>query len=272
MVSGSHESVSGAGRFHDRVAVVTGAARGIGRAVALGLAREGAAGVVILDIRREEGQETARLAEELGRPHATRALFLEADVTRADQVEAAATRVREEFGRCHVLVNDAGISGRPIGDGPVHQCSLEAWERVLAVNLTGVFLSSKYFVPLMLEEGGAVVNIASDDALLGSLPPNETHAYAASKGGVIALTRAMAVSYARAGIRVNAVAPGWVATPMTADLRSDPQMASRLAGACPLNRIASPEEIAGAVLFLASADASFVTGVLLPVEGGSTVW
>ncbi|WP_198409657.1 SDR family NAD(P)-dependent oxidoreductase [Limnochorda pilosa] len=272
MMATLDDAIPTRGRFRGRVAVVTGAARGIGRAVALRLAREGAEGVVVLDVRREEGRETVRLVEEAGGPAPSRALFVEADVSRAEQVEAAAERVRREFGRCHVLVNDAGISGRPIGDGPVHRCSLETWERVLAVNLTGVFLSSRSFIPLMMEEGGAVVSIASDDALLGSLPPTDTHAYSASKGGVIALTRAMAVSYAASRIRVNAVAPGWVATPMTADLRSDPQMAARLAAACPLNRIATAEEIAGAVAFLASDDAAFVTGVTLPVEGGSTVW
>lgn len=259
-------------RFQHRIAVITGAARGIGRAIALQLAAEGAAAVVILDIREPEGRETARLVEEAGRPWGTQGLFLKTDVTQAAEVQAAAEEVKARYGRCHVLVNDAGISGRHVGDGPVHACSLEAWERVLAVNLTGVFLSSKFFIPLMLEQGGAVVNISSDDALLGSLPPTDTHAYSASKGGVIALTRAMAVSYAQAGIRVNAVAPGWVATPMTADLRSDPKMLARLAGACPMNRVASPEEIARSVAFLASDDASFVTGVTLPVEGGSTVW
>lgn len=266
------ETLPTCARFQGRIAVVTGAARGIGRAIALELAAEAAAAVVILDRREAEGQETARLVEEAGQAAGTQGLFLKADVTQAEELQAAAEEVRARFGRCHALVNDAGISGRHVGDGPVHTCSLEAWERVLAVNLTGVFLASKSFIPLMLEQGGAVVNIASDDALLGSLPPTDTHAYSASKGGVIALTRAMAVSYAEAGIRVNAVAPGWVATPMTADIRSDPQMAARLAGASPLNRIASPQEIARAVAFLASDDASFVTGVTLPVEGGSTVW
>lgn len=252
--------------------MVTGAARGIGRAIAVELAREGAAAVVALDVLEEDGRATARLVAEAGRGAGTQGLFIKADVTRPEELEGAAAEVRNRFGRCHVLVNNAGISGRHVGDGPVHACSPEAWERVLAVNLTGVFLASRAFIPLMLEEGGAVVNIASDDALQGSLPPNDTHAYAASKGGVIALTRAMAVSYAQAGIRVNAIAPGWVATPMTADIRSDPQVAARLAGASPLGRIASPEEIARAVVFLASEDASFVTGAMLPVEGGATIW
>lgn len=260
-------------RLHGRVAVVTGAARGIGRAVALRFAEEGAHAVVVLDVRREEGLETARMVEEAGRAAATRGLFIAADVSRPEQVEAAARQVRSEFGRCDVLVNNAGISGRPIGDGPVHRCSLEAWERVLAVNLTGVFLCSKYLVPLMMEGGGgAIVNVASDEALVGATPPTDTHAYSASKGGVVALTRAMAVSYGPYRIRVNAVAPGWVATPMTADLMSDPKEAARVAAACPLNRVAAPEEIANAVLFLASDEASFITGTILPVEGGSTAW
>lgn len=117
-----------------------------------------------------------------------------------------------------------------------------------------------------------MVNVSSDEALVGAAPPTDTHAYSASKGGVVALTRAMAVSYARHRIRVNAVAPGWVATPMTVDLLSDPKEAVRVAAACPLNRVATPEEIAGAVLFLASDEASFITGAVLPVEGGATAW
>lgn len=262
-----------AGRLHGKVAVVTGAARGIGRAVALRFAEEGARAVVVLDVRQEEGHETVRMVDEIGQSTTTRGLFMAVDVSRPEQVEAAARRVEAEFGRCDVLVNDAGISGRPIGDGPVHRCTLEAWERVIAVNLTGVFLCSKYFVPLMMRGGGgAVVNVASDEALVGAPPPTDTHAYSASKGGVVALTRAMAVSFAPHRIRVNAVAPGWVATPMTADLLSDPAEAARVSAACPMGRVAAPEEIAAAVLFLASDEASFVTGAVLPVEGGSTAW
>lgn len=264
--------VADQGRLRDKVAVVTGSARGIGRAVALRFAAEGAGAVVVLDVLREEGQRVVRMVEQAGPGKTPRGLFVEADVRRPEQVEAAARRVEAELGRCDVLVNNAGISGRRIGDGPVHRCTVEAWERVIAVNLTGVFLCSKFFVPLMMRGGGSVVHVASDEGLVGGAPPTDTHAYSASKGGVVALTKAMAVSLAPHRIRVNAVAPGWVATPMTDDLLADPQEAARVAAACPMGRVATPEEIAAAVLFLASDDASFVTGTVLPVEGGSTAW
>lgn len=261
------------GGLEGKVAVVTGAARGIGRAVALALARRGASAVVVLDVREQEGEETARLVQEAGAPAGTRGLFRAVDVSAPRQVEEAARWVESALGRCDVLVNNAGISGRPIGDGPVHRCTLEAWERVIAVNLTGVFLVSRYFVPLLMRSGGgAVINVASDEALVGAPPPTDTHAYAASKGGVVALTRAMAVSLAPHRIRVNAVAPGWVATPMTADLLADPAEAERIARACPMGRVAVPDEIASVVAFLASDEASFMTGAIVPVEGGSTAW
>ncbi|WP_272999814.1 SDR family NAD(P)-dependent oxidoreductase [Hydrogenibacillus schlegelii] len=258
-------------RFVGKVAVVTGAARGIGREVAVRLAAEGARAVFLLDVREAEGREAERAVGEAGRAFGTVARWLRVDVADPGEVEQAATAVRAAFPSIDVLINNAGTSGRPLGDGPVHRVAVETWAKVLAVNLTGVFLVSRAFIPLMLERGGSIVNVASDDALVGQAAPNDTHAYTASKGGVLALTRAMAVSYAP-GIRVNAVAPGWVRSPMTEDLFARPDIGERLAAASPLGRAAEPGEIAEAILFLASDAASFITGTTLVADGGATIW
>lgn len=199
--------------------------------------------------------------------------FRQVDITDENQVREAAAAAADHFaGRVDVLVNTAGISGRPLGDGPVHVVPAATWAEVLAVNLTGVYYTCKHFVPLLMNSPAAsIINIASDDALIGPRPPHDTHAYIASKGGVIALTRAMAVSYAPR-IRVNAVAPGWVATPMTGDLRQDPEAWQEVVQRHPLGKVGHPEDVAWAVIYLASRESAFVTGIVLPVEGGATAW
>jgi meso-butanediol dehydrogenase / (S,S)-butanediol dehydrogenase / diacetyl reductase len=224
-----------------KVAVVTGSAGGIGGAVAAAFA---GAGADVVGLDREE-----------------------ADLTRPDEVEAFFARLE----RVDVLFNGAGISGRSLGDGPVDECTLEAWNVVLATNLTSVFLCSKHAIPLLRGAGGgAIVNLSS---AMGTTPGDEdftTHAYQVSKGGIITLTRAMAYHYGRDGIRVNAIAPGLIATPMSLRAQSDPGIVARLPELHPLTGdFGRPEDVANAALYLASA--AFVTGVVVTVDGGWSV-
>ncbi len=253
-------------RLKDQVAVVAGGAGGIGCAIAARLVAEGAQ-LVVLDI--DGGRMRSRAAAGM---YGKEPLCLEVDITQAEQLEAAARQVGDRLRRIDVLVNSAGISGRPLGDGPVDVCPEDAWYQVINTNLTGVYLTCKYFIPLFNPAGGSIIHLASDDALIGPKPPHDTHAYCASKGGVIALTKAMAISYAPRRIRVNAIAPGWVMTPMTQDLTNDPAVWREIVERHPLGRAGTPEDIAAAAAYLAAPEASFVTGVVLPVEGGATVW
>lgn len=255
-------------RLEGKVAVVTGGAGGIGSATVRLFAEHGAS-VVVVDIQEKPARDLICRLTEKGMS----AVFTYADITNPQQVRAVHDRVMAEFGHLDIIVHSAGISGRPLGDGPVTECPEETWDKVIRTNLTGAYLVSKYLVPPMLAaRSGSVVHIASDDAISIPRPPHDTHAYIASKGGVIALTRAMAISYAPYGVRVNAVAPGWVASPMTDDLKADPAGYQALIDRHPLGRLGTPEDIAAAALFLAGDESSFVTGQVLPVEGGATVW
>jgi NAD(P)-dependent dehydrogenase (short-subunit alcohol dehydrogenase family) len=228
-----------------KVAIVTGAAGGIGAAVAAEFER---AGATVVGIDREQ-----------------------ADLTQAGEVQAVVEGAVREHGRLDVLFNGAGISGRRLGDGPVHEATEIAWDAVLAANLKSVFLVSKYALPALLRSRGAIVNLASVLALVGGDEDFATHAYAASKGGIVALTRAMAVSYAPHGVRCNAIAPALIATPMSERAQNDPRIRSRLPELQPLTGdFGQPRDVAGAALFLASDAARFVTGVVLPVDGGWT--
>lgn len=247
-----------------RVAVVTGGAGGIGAAVCRRLAEHGAT-TIVADIDDEAGRRTAK---EIQNSH-----FIAADITVAADMEGLAATVANRWGTIDILVHAAGISGRPLGDAPVAACPPHVWDRIIQVNLTGAYLASHYIVPHMVKANrGSIVFIGSDDALAIPPPPYDTHGYIAAKGGIMALTKAMAVSYAPQQIRVNAVAPGWVETPMTADLQQDPDAYATLVGRHPLGRFATPDDIAAAVVFLAGDDAGFITGHTLPVEGGATAW
>ena len=247
-------------RLEGKVAIITGAASGIGRATALLFSEEGAK-VVVCDVDAERGVKVRDEIVERGGD----AIFVRADVTKAEDVRRLVKETVKKYGRIDVLVNNAGIASI----GTVLDVPEEEWDRVLAVNLKGPFLCSKYVVPEMIKAGGGViVNVASVLGLVGS---RGEAAYCASKGGLVALTRAMALDFAEHNIRVNCVCPGSVETPMREHvLAKKAKKESRSTGEAeiPLGRVARPEEIARAILFLASDDSSYATGSILVVDGG----
>jgi NAD(P)-dependent dehydrogenase (short-subunit alcohol dehydrogenase family) len=246
------------GRLQDRVAVVTGAGSGIGLATVRRFAAEGAR-VVCVDIDAEAGK---RAAEECGGE------FVATDVADEAAVRDLFDGVAARHGRVDIAFNNAGIS--PPEDDSILDTGLDAWERVLKVNTTSVFLCCKYAIPHMRRQGkGSIINTASFVALMGAA--TSQIAYTASKGGVLAMTRELGVQFAREGIRVNALCPGPVATPLLLELfAADPERAARRLVHVPMGRFGQPEEIAAAVAFLASDDASFMTAAQFVVDGGIT--
>jgi NAD(P)-dependent dehydrogenase (short-subunit alcohol dehydrogenase family) len=244
-----------------KVALVTGGGSGIGRASALTFAREGAK-VVVADVAVEGGEETVRLIQQ----HGGEAIFVKTDVARAAEVEALVARAVQTYGRLDCAHNNAGIEGAA---ATTVDYAEDAWERVIAVNLKGVWLCMKYEIPQLLKQGGgALVNTASTAGLVGYRGGS---AYVASKHGVVGLTKTAALEYAKAGVRVNAVCPGAIDTPMMGRLTGNrPQRAERMAAAEPVGRMGRPEEIAEAVVWLCSEAASFVTGHAMAVDGGLT--
>jgi NAD(P)-dependent dehydrogenase (short-subunit alcohol dehydrogenase family) len=249
-------------RLKDKVALITGAGSGIGREAALLFAKEGAR-VVAVDMNDAAGEETVAAVEKSG----GRATFAHADVSRPSEVEAMVATAKKTYGRLNVLFNNAGIF--PANDGSVLETDEKTWDLVLSVNLKGVFLGCKYGIPAMLESGGgSIINTASFVALMGSATPQI--AYTASKGGVLALTREIAVEFARKGIRVNAICPGPVDTPLLQELFSDPARKARRLVHIPMGRLAQAKEVAQAALFLASDDSSYVNGTAFTVDGGIT--
>ncbi|MBQ0894577.1 3-oxoacyl-ACP reductase [Micromonospora sp. U56] len=246
------------GRLQDRVAVVTGAGSGIGLATVRRFAAEGAR-VVCVDIDAEAGK---RAADEVGGE------FVACDVADEASVRDLFDGVVQRHGRVDVAFNNAGIS--PPDDDSILETGLDAWERVLRVNTTSVYLCCKYVIPHMRRQGrGSIINTASFVALMGAA--TSQIAYTASKGGVLAMTRELGVQFAREGIRVNALCPGPVATPLLLELfAADPERAARRLVHVPMGRFGAPEEIAAAVAFLASDDASFMTAAQFVVDGGIT--
>ncbi len=244
------------GRLENKVAVITGAASGIGRATARRFAAEGAS-VVVADFDDQHGPE---VAAEIG------GLFVKVNVADQGSVVAMYEKSVEVYGGIDVLVNNAGIS--PADDDSILTTGLDAWKRVQDVNLTSVYLCCKYGIPhLQRRGGGSIINTASFVAVLGSATSQIS--YTASKGGVLAMSRELAVQFAREKIRVNALCPGPVNTPLLIELfAKDPERAARRLVHVPMGRFGEPEEIANAVLFLASDDASFVTATTFMVDGG----
>jgi NAD(P)-dependent dehydrogenase (short-subunit alcohol dehydrogenase family) len=250
------------GRLENKVALITGAGNGMGRAAAILFASEGAK-VVAADWDYASAMETVSAIEAGGGS----ALAVKVDVSNASQVEAMITATEEEFGALHVMYNNAGIF--PSDDGGPTQTPEPTWDRVMEVNLKGVWLGCKFGIPLMLRSGGgSIVNVASFVALMGAA--TSQIAYTASKGGVLSMTREIAVEYARQGIRANSLCPGPIDTPILADLLSDPESKARRMVHVPMGRLGEADELAKAALFLACDDSSFMTGAQLVVDGGIT--
>jgi NAD(P)-dependent dehydrogenase (short-subunit alcohol dehydrogenase family) len=233
-------------RLQGKVAVITGGASGIGAATAVRIAQEGAAIAVIdLNAAAVDAQDYCAIA---------------ADVTSENDVRTAFERIASTFGRVDILVNNAGVAVRR----PVHETADADWTRVMDVSVRGAFLCSRYALPLM-GPGGAIIHMSSVTGITGV---RNRAAYSAAKGALVALTRNMAIDYAQRGIRVNCVCPGFVRTPLTAALTADADRCERLTALHPLGRLGEPDDIASAVLFLVSDEASWITGHALVVDGG----
>jgi NAD(P)-dependent dehydrogenase (short-subunit alcohol dehydrogenase family) len=246
-----------------KVAFVTGAGGGIGRAAAVAFARKGAS-VVVADVSEKENQETARMIEEQGQ----RALVLRCDVSRVEDVKAALDKTGAAFGRLDFAFNNAGIEPRK--PAPTADYDLEEWDRIIDIDLRGVFLCMKYEVPLMLKHGGgAIVNTSSGAGVIGI---KGSPAYTAAKHGVIGLTRAAALDYAAQNIRVNAVCPGYIETPMmTRFTGGTAEGRAKVISEEPVGRMGTAEEIASAVVWLCSDVAKFVIGSAMVIDGGQTI-
>ena len=252
------------GRFAGKVCLVTGST-GLAASAARAIAREGGELFVV----SRSAEHASALAGELGAAWHAADLRLEADV------ETAVAACVARCGRIDALYNVAGISGRRFGDGPLHEATLAGWETVIAANLTSIFLVSRAVVRQMLVQepgGGAILNMSSQLARFPAAEHFATHAYAASKGGIEALTRAMAASYAAAGIRVNAIAPALVATPMSARAQGDPAILAYLAGKQPLaHGPMEPDDVTPTALHLLSDEARMITGQVIAVDAGWSV-
>ena len=239
-----------------KVALITGAASGIGESTALLFAKEGAR-VFLTDIDNEKGEKLAKKINEDG----GEAVFFKADISKAQDSENSVTQAVKKFGKLDIAVNNAGVGGpqHPVGEYPV-----EGWDKVIAINLSGVFYGMRYQIPEMLKNGkGSIINVAS---ILGSVGFANSAAYVAAKHGVVGLTKSAALEYSAKGIRVNSVGPAFINTPMLKDLDKD--LLSQLVNADPIGRLGEADEVAQLFLWLASEKSSFATGAYYPIDGG----
>lgn len=247
-------------KLERKVTLVTGGGSGIGKATALAFVREGAI-VIVADFVVESGEGTTHEIKEGG----GEAIFIQCDVTRGAEVKAMVDKIVKIYGRLDCAFNNAGIHG---GMAPTVDYPEENWNRVIGTNLTGVWLCMKYEIAQMLQQGsGTIVNTASVGGLIGT--PGLS-AYIAAKHGVIGITKTAALEYAKAGIRVNAVCPGVILTPMADSIEKDPELKRMMLGMHPVGRFGTPDEVAGAVVWLCSDSASFVTGHAMAIDGGLT--
>lgn len=256
-------TTDGRGNLNGKVAFITGGANGIGRAAALAFAREGAS-VVVADVSEKGNEETARIVEEQG----GRALAVRCDVRRTEDVKAALDKAVEAFGRLDFAFNNAGIE--PKKPAPTADYDLDEWERIIDIDLRGVFLCMKHEIPLMLKNGGgAIVNTSSGAGVIGI---KGSPAYTAAKHGVIGLTRATALDYAAQNIRVNVVCPGYIDTPMMEPFTGGTaEGRAKVISEEPIGRMGRPEEIANAVVWLCSEAAGFFVGSSVVIDGGQTI-
>jgi NAD(P)-dependent dehydrogenase (short-subunit alcohol dehydrogenase family) len=250
------------GRLDDKVALITGGASGMGKVASHLFAREGAK-VVLADVADEAGEAVvADIRDQSGH-----AAYVHADVSRASDAEAMVRFAVDTFGGLTVLYNNAGVF--PERDGSVTETPEEVWDLTIGINLKGVYLGCRYGIPAMIESGGgSIVNVASFVAFMGAATPQI--AYTASKGGVLSMTREIAVEFARNGVRANSLCPGPIETPLLQELLADPARRQRRLVHIPMGRFGQAEELANAALFLASDESSYMTGAALVVDGGIT--
>ncbi|HEV8622341.1 MAG TPA: glucose 1-dehydrogenase [Actinomycetota bacterium] len=250
------------GRLDGKVALITGGASGMGKVASQLFAREGAK-VVLSDVAEEAGEAVAAAIRDGG----SQAAYVHADVSRASDAEAMVRFTMDTFGGLTVLYNNAGVF--PERDGSVTETPEEVWDLTIGINLKGVYLGCRYGIPAMIQSGGgSIVNVASFVALMGAATPQI--AYTASKGGVLSMTREIAVEFARRGVRANSLCPGPIETPLLQELLADPDRRQRRLVHIPMGRFGQAEEIANAALFLASDESSYMTGAALVVDGGIT--